>query len=108
MQRNEQRMMNNNSFLVFDEDMEKSLEFDNKITLSKKQMNRFFIENPELQKKMLFDKEKKQENNLDVENDIFKLLKKEVMNNYKLDEAEQGNLKQKLEIIQNKIKNFPN
>lgn len=57
---------------------------------------------------MLFDKEKKQENNLDVENDIFKLLKKEVMNNYKLDEAEQGNLKQKLEIIQNKIKNFPN
>lgn len=48
MQKNEQRMMNNNSFLVFDEDMEKSLEFDNKITLSQKQMNRFFIENPEL------------------------------------------------------------
>ena len=48
MQKNEQRIMNNNSFIVFDEDMDKSLEFKNEITLCNKKMNRFFIENPEL------------------------------------------------------------
>lgn len=102
MQKNDQRMMNNNTFLVFDEDMEKTLEFKNNITLCEKKMNKFFVENPELRNQLNLDENKKTDKEksiLDGESEIFKLLQKDVYNNYKLDDVEGGNLKKKLEII---------
>lgn len=50
-------MMNNNIFVVFEEDFDSSLHFKNEIKLSPSKMDRFFVENPELKNKMKFEYE---------------------------------------------------
>lgn len=56
-------MMNNNIFVVFEEDFDTSLHFKNEIKLSPSKMERFFVENPELKNKMKFDQENDLKNN---------------------------------------------
>ena len=99
-----------NELFEFDEDIEHSLDFDGKITLSKEKMDKFFIENSYLKDTINFNEFEKQNknkknngSNLETNDKILNLLTSEVNNTYN---SKYQNVEKNLKTILKRMENF--